>query len=374
MQITKLNLNYFKNYIQEEFYFSERVNVFTGNNGTGKTNVLDAIYYLSFTKSYFNPLDSQNINNDSEYFQISGTYKNALSSSDEVSCAIQRNERKRFKLNKKEYGRMADHIGLFPLVIISPLDSSMIYGGSEERRRYIDGVISQFDKAYLEVLLDYNKVLQQRNAFLKYLTKNPSADSSQLEIWDDKLSFLGEEIHAKRKVFLDEFIPIIREFYSFISEEKEHVGIVYRSHLNEGKMIDFLKENRKKDITLGHSSTGIHRDDLVFTINDFPLKKYGSQGQQKSFLVALKLAQFEFTKNKKGFKPLLLLDDIFDKLDIFRVEQLMKLVSRNEFGQIFITDTNRSRIERVFEGIAIQPKIFEIENGKIQGNGAEEKA
>ena len=374
MQITKLSLNFFKNYTQENFLFSERVNIFTGNNGAGKTNALDAIYYLSFTKSYFNPLDSQNINNDSDYFQISGVYKNTLSSSDEVSCAIKRNEHKRFKLNKKEYSRMADHIGLFPLVIISPMDSTMIYGGSEERRRYIDGVISQFDKAYLDVLLDYNKVLQQRNAFLKYLAENRSADNSQLEIWDEKLAFLGEEIHIKRKLFLDEFIPIISNFYNFISEEKERVGIAFRSHLNEGKMIELLKENRQKDLALRHSSIGIHRDDLVFTINDFPLKKYGSQGQQKSFLIALKLAQFEYTKNKKGFKPLLLLDDIFDKLDIFRVEQLMKLVSRNEFGQIFITDTNKSRIERVFEGIKVQPKIFEIEYGKIQEDGEKEKA
>lgn len=369
MQITKLELNFFKNYIQEEFRFSDRVNVFTGNNGAGKTNILDAIYYLSFTKSYFNSLDNQNINNDSEYFQISGIYKNALSSSDEVSCALKRNERKRFKLNKKEYGRMADHIGLFPLVIISPIDSTMIYGGSEERRRYIDGVISQFDKAYLDVLLGYNKVLQQRNSFLKYLSENKSADSSQLEIWDNKMAFLGEEIHNKRKLFLDEFIPIIREFYRFISGGKENVGIEYRSHLNEGKMIDKLIENRRKDLALRHSSIGIHRDDLVFTIDNYPLKKYGSQGQQKSFLVGLKLAQFEFTKTKKGYKPLLLLDDIFDKLDIFRVQQLMKLVSRNEFGQIFITDTNRNRIERVFEGLEVQPKIFEIDNGKIQLNG-----
>jgi DNA replication and repair protein RecF len=365
MQLNKLSVNYFKNYEEEEIEFSERVNVFTGSNGVGKTNLLDAVYYLSFTKSYFNSIDSQNINHNSDYFMIKGVYKNSFDGTDTVSCAVKRNERKHFKLNGKEYGRMADHIGVFPLVIISPHDSNMIYGGSEERRKYIDGVISQFDKAYLDILLDYNKVLNQRNAFLKYLAENRSADSSQLDIWDEKMAFLGEEIHRKRKEFLDEFIPVVREFYSFISQDKEITGIDYRSHLNDGDFRELLKESRGRDMMLRHSSTGVHRDDTVFTINGYPLRKFGSQGQQKSFLVALKLAQFDYTKNKKGFKPLLLLDDVFDKLDIYRVEQMMKLVSRNEFGQIFITDTNRSRIERVFEGIEVKPRIFEIESGKV---------
>jgi DNA replication and repair protein RecF len=200
---------------------------------------------------------------------------------------------------------------------------------------------------------------------LKYLDENRSAVSSQLDIWDEKLAFLGEEIPRKRKEFLDEFIPVVREFYSFISQDKEITGIDYRSHLNDGDFRELLKESRGRDMMLRHSSTGVHRDDTVFTINGYPLRKFGSQGQQKSFLVALKLAQFDYTKNKKGFKPLLLLDDVFDKLDIYRVEQMMKLVSRNEFGQIFITDTNRSRIERVFEGIEVKPRIFEIESGKV---------
>ena len=366
MQINKLTINYFKNYGEEEFDFSPKVNVLTGNNGAGKTNVLDALYYLSFTKSYFNTIDNQNINYNSDYFLIKGVYKNNLDSIDTVSCAVKAGERKRFKLNDKEYGRMADHIGLIPLVIITPVDSSLVYGGSEERRRYIDGVISQFDKAYLDVLLNYNKVLQQRNAFLKYMAENRIGDNSQLEIWDEKMAFLGEEIHRKRKEFLDEFIPVIRDFYAFIAQDKELTGIEYRSHLNNLSMSEILKQNLSKDLGLRYTTAGIHRDDILFTVNNHPLRKFGSQGQQKSFLVALKLAQFQYTKDKKGFKPLLLLDDIFDKLDIYRVEQMMKLVSRNEFGQIFITDTNRSRIEKVFGSIEVKPRIFEIEDGRIK--------
>ncbi|OIP01549.1 MAG: DNA recombination protein RecF [Bacteroidetes bacterium CG2_30_33_31] len=365
MQINKLSLNYFKNYLEEEFEFSKKVNIFTGNNGAGKTNVLDAIYYLSFTKSYFNSIDNQNINHGSKYFMINGTYNNSLDTVDTVNCAVQQNERKRFRLNKKEYSRMADHIGAFPLVIISPMDINMIFGGSEDRRKYIDSVISQFDKTYLDILLSYNKVLLQRNAFLKILSENKNTEISQLDIWDEKFAFLGNEIYAKRKQFLIDFIPMIRNYYGFISLENEKAGIEYLSHLSEGDFLSLLKENRNKDIMMRYSNVGIHRDDLIFTLDNFTLKKYGSQGQQKSFLVALKLSQFEYTKLKKGFKPLLLLDDIFDKLDFIRIQQMMKLVSRNEFGQIFITDTNRSRIEKVFEGIDVEIKIFEIDNAKI---------
>jgi len=241
----------------------------------------------------------------------------------------------------------------------------MIYGGSDERRKYIDGVISQFDKQYLDTLLNYNKVLQHRNALLKVMGLNQTTDSSTLDIWNQKMCFLGSQIYEKRKIFLEKFIPIIAHYYKFISNEHEEVGIEYRSQLNEAEFCDLLNERFQKDLALRHSSAGIHRDDLIFTINNFPLRKYGSQGQQKSFLVALKIAQFEYTKNIKGFKPLLLMDDVFDKLDYKRVEQLMKLVSLNEFGQIFVTDTNKERVERIFKDINVPINIFNIEEGEI---------
>jgi DNA replication and repair protein RecF len=369
MQLNSLKINYFKNYSEESFVFSSKVNIFTGSNGAGKTNILDAIYYLSFTKSFFNVMDSSNVNTHSDYFLVSGEYKNALDGIDNVSCAFKINDRKHFKINNKEYSRMADHVGLFPLVIISPFDSNLINGGGEERRKYIDGVISQFDKAYLELLLDYNKVLQQRNAYLKYLFENRNSDPLQLDIWDEKLVFIGNQIHQKRELFLKEFIPIVKEFYAFITRNSEPVNLEYRSQIYDIAYSDLILNNRNRDISSGYTNGGVHRDDIVLFINGLDVRKFASQGQQKSFVVALKLAQFEYTKIKKGYKPLLLLDDIFDKLDIHRIEQLMKLVSRNEFGQIFITDTNTDRVVKIFNAIEVEPTIYEIENGKISNGG-----
>lgn len=370
MQLNSLKINYFKNYSQEEFNFTGKVNVFTGKNGSGKTNILDAIYYLSFTKSYFNPSDTGNVNINSDYFLLQGEYKNAMDGNDMVSCAFKIGDRKHFKLNNKEYGRMADHVGLFPLVIISPSDSNLIHGGGDERRKYMDGVISQFDKSYLDLLLDYNKILQQRNSYLKYLYENRRKDSLQLDIWDEKLVETGNEIYFKRKSFLEAFIPMIKQFYAFITNENELVDLDYKSQLLEGDFMEMVLQNRQKDKAVGHTTVGVHRDDIELIINNLQVRRFASQGQQKSFVVALKLAQFEYTKLKKGYKPLLLLDDIFDKLDYNRIAQLMKLVSRNEFGQIFITDTNTERVLNIFQTIGVKPKLYEIDYGKkISENG-----
>lgn len=366
MQINKLHLSNFKNYSEAEFEFSDRINIFTGENGAGKTNILDAIYYLSFCKSYFNPIDSQNIRHETDYFAIKGHFLNQSESEDIVLCSVKRNDKKKISLNKKEYERFADHIGNFPLVIISPSDSQMIYEGGDERRRYMDSVISQFDKNYLEQLIGYNKILQQRNAVLKQLADNRNQDMTILDVWDEQLVRYAAYIYKTRNEFLEEFIPVMREYYGFISNEKEKVSIEYKSQLTNKDFLQELKFNRKKDIAFGHTTIGIHRDDIQFVINYFPLRKYGSQGQQKSFLVALKLAQFEYTFKKKGFKPIVLLDDIFDKFDIHRVEQLMKLVSKNQFGQIFITDTNKERIDKIFEKIEVEVKTFLMVNGKIE--------
>ena len=365
MKLDELLINNYKNNKDSLLKFSPKVNIFVGDNGAGKTNVLDAIYYLSFCKSPFNTLDSSNILHGEAHFVLRGEYTNHEQGSDKVHISFAKSDRKKIKRNDKEYDKIADHIGEFPLVIISPMDASLIIGGSEERRKYIDGVISQFDRHYLNTLLSYNKVLQQRNALLKGMVTNRSNDFSFLEILDAQLCEYGDQIHKKRTEFLLEFIPLIKEYYTFISNEKEKAGIRYKSQLKDNDFRNLLKENHQRDLTLRHTSIGIHRDDLVFELDKYSIKKSGSQGQQKSFLIALKIAQFEYMRNKKGYKPLLLLDDIFDKLDYKRVHQLMNLVSRNEFGQIFITDTNKERVEGIFSEIDVEKHIYNVSEGEI---------
>ncbi len=365
MQLERLYLNNFKNNRESKLILSPRINIFVGENGAGKTNILEAIYYLSFCKSPFNPTDKQNIMHNENYFMLRGEYLLKKESKEIVNISFKVGERKKIKRNEKEYDRISDHIGEFPLVMISPSDSKLIYGASEDRRKYIDGVISQFDHNYLHTLLNYNKILQQRNSYLKANANSSTIDHSLLDIFDEKLSIYGEEVHKKRHAFLISFIPLVQNYYLFISNEKERADIRYKSQLKDANFLNLLKNNRQRDLILRHSSIGIHRDDIEFMLNDFPIKRYGSQGQQKSFLIALKIAQFEYTYKKKNYKPLLLLDDIFDKLDIYRVKQLMKLVSRNEFGQIFVTDTNEERIHTIFEKIDVVKNIFMVNQGEI---------
>jgi len=360
MYLRKIALVNFKNYQKAEFTFSEKINCLVGNNGAGKTNLLDAIHYLSFCKSSFNPVDSQNINHGEDYFSIAGNYIRNDDSTDSVQCIQKRNHRKKFLVNKKEYDRLADHIGSFPLVMISPYDRDLINDGSEIRRKYIDSVISQFDRIYLDDLINYQKALFQRNTLLKSFAERQSFDAALLEPWDEHLIRLGKQIHARRKDFLQRFIPIFRHYFSFISCADEVVDINYQSDLNTNEFPVLLAGALPRDRAAQFTTVGIHKDDLEFMISGHPVKKTGSQGQQKSFVVAIKLAQFDHTRNIKGFKPILLLDDIFDKLDDLRVEQLVKLVSENNFGQVFITDTSKDRICRIFDAAAIDHKIFEI--------------
>lgn len=368
MYLNKLSISNFKNYGQAELKFSRKINCFAGNNAAGKTNMLDALYYLSFCKSYFNSVDSQNILHDTDYFAIHGTYHNESETDDLVSCVQKRGHKKSFKLNKKEYDRLADHIGKFPLVMISPYDRDLINDGSEARRKYIDGVISQFDKVYLDHLISYNKVLLQRNTLLKHFAEQRRFDEVSLQVWDEKLAELGTQLYEKRKEFLEAFNPVFEEYYQFLSGGKEHVEIVYESQLSERSLGQLLKESVGKDRQVRYTTTGIHKDDLLFRINNYPVKKFGSQGQQKSFVIAVKLAQFEYTRRIKKFKPILLLDDIFDKLDDHRVQQVIKLVSEDKFGQVFITDTQRQRIENIFKDHDIEHSIFEVVNGTVLEN------
>jgi len=364
MYLKNLKLAFFKNYPEAEFNFSGKINCFIGDNGAGKTNILDAIYYLSFCKSYFNLVDSQNIKHDEDFFSIHGKYLVNGNSGDEVSCIQKRNHKKKFIHNDKEYDRLSDHIGKYPLVMISPYDRDLINEGSETRRKYIDSVISQFDKLYLDDLIQYNKALLQRNNLLKSFAEKHYFDHSALEIWDQQLIKYGEKIHSTRKEFISEFVPLFQEYFKFISNAKETVNINYESQLNQRSLEELLATSIEKDRALRYTSNGIHKDDLLLQIEKFPVKKFGSQGQQKSYVIAIKLAQFEYTKKIKGYKPILLLDDIFDKLDDNRVKQIIRLVSDNSFGQVFITDTQQERIEKIFKQVDIDHKIFLISNGE----------
>lgn len=365
MYLKKLILNNFKNCEDASLMFSEKINCFIGDNGAGKTNILDGIYYLSFCKSYFNNIDSQNILHGRDFFAIHGTYSKNGDQKDKISCIQKPSQKKSFRINSKEYERLADHIGLFPLVMISPYDRDLINEGSELRRKYIDGVISQFDRIYLDNLLNYNKALSHRNALLKRFAETSTFNRGTLEIWDKQLLEYGKEIFRKREEFVKALIPIFQKYFEEISGGRENVDINYDSMLHGRQLDELLAVSVDKDRAVRHTTCGVHKDDLVFSIEGFPLKKFGSQGQQKSFVIALKLAQFEFTKSLKGFKPILLFDDIFDKLDDHRVAHIISMVSHNNFGQVFITDTQKVRIEKLFEQSEIDHKIFRVSEGKV---------
>lgn len=367
MIIEHLELANFKNYQHAELSFSDKVNCFLGPNGAGKSNLLDALYYLSFCKSYFNPLDSQNIRKNEVFFRISGRYRKNGKTPDDLQVLMQKNQRKQVKKHNKEYERLTDHIGLYPMVIITPSDVDLIHEGSGARRKFIDGIISQFDKTYLDHLMSYNKAVQQRNALLKRLAEAGSRDPASIDVWDRKMIDLAPEIYRRRREFLDQFIPVFEKYYRFIAGSDEKAGLHYESQLSHQPMEDLLKKNFDKDYVLKYTSTGVHKDDFIFSINESSLKKFGSQGQKKSFIIAAKLAQFEKIRDIKGFKPIILLDDIFDKLDEHRVHQMMVLVSENNFGQIFLTDTDKERVESIFSNIGTDTRLFDIKNGEITG-------
>ena len=363
MWLKQLSVLNFKNYAEATLHFAPEVNAFTGANGAGKTNLLDALHYVSLCKSFFNPVDSQQIRQGADWFMVQGEFDKE-GQSDTVACSLKRNQKKQFKKNKKAYTRLADHIGLFPLVMVSPNDSSIVADGSEERRRFIDNVISQTDLSYLDGLIAYNRCLMQRNSLLKQAAKSGPLDGGLLEVLNLQLVELGMPIFEKRQAFMAEFIPEFNTHYQFLTDTAESVSLVYESQLIDGVFAELLEQQLERDRMLERTTVGIHKDDLAFSIHgDMPLKKFGSQGQQKSFLVALKLAQYSFLHRKKGFKPLLLLDDIFDKLDDKRTRKLMQMVSEDDFGQIFLTDTDSGRINRIFEEINRKVRVFEIRNG-----------
>jgi DNA replication and repair protein RecF len=359
MILNTLSLVNYKNFESQVFDFDAKINCFVGANGIGKTNALDAIYHLAFGKSYFNPIALQNINHNAEFFVVDGNFtKNERT--EKIIVSLKRGQKKIIKRNSKAYEKFSEHIGFVPLVIISPADRDLIIEGSDTRRKFIDSVISQSDKSYLTQLISYNKVLAQRNALLKYFALNNTFNADTLAIYNEQLHTYGTDIFKKRDEFLKTFIPIFKERYEAISQSKEVIDLKYKSDLFDGDLIELLNKNINKDKALQYSSVGTHKDDLVFLIDGFPIKKFGSQGQQKSFLIALKLAQFDFIKQQSGVSPILLLDDIFDKLDENRVAQIISLVDNDHFGQIFISDTHAERTEDVIKQIHQSYKIFKL--------------
>lgn len=359
MHLKTLNLINYKNFKNQTFEFNSKVNCFVGSNGVGKTNILDAIYHLSFGKSYFNPIASQNIKHGEDFFVVDGRYSKDLKE-EKIIVSLKKGGKKVIKRNSKSYNRFSDHIGLLPLVIISPVDRDLITEGSDLRRKFIDGVISQNDKIYLDQIIRYNKILFQRNSLLKQFYLSRTFDHDTIEIYDEQLSKIGNLIFNKRKEFLELFSPIFFEKYSIISNNKEKVNLNYKSQLKNHRLQDLLISNIEKDKVLQYTSVGTHKDDIEFMIGNYPIKKFGSQGQQKSFLIALKLAQYEVLKAKSGNSPILLLDDIFDKLDSKRVKQIIKMVNDSNFGQLFISDTDAKRTENVVKSAHDNYEIFKL--------------
>ena len=368
MHLENLHLINFKNYEEAEIQLSDGINCFVGNNGAGKTNILDAVHYLSICKSYMNVIDKQNIRFDQPFFSIQGQWHKD-DAKIAIHCAVKVGSKKVFKRNKKEYEKLADHIGQFPAVMISPYDRDLISEGSELRRRWMDGIISQFDRRYLDSIQKYAKVIAQRNALLKNMAEHRMFDRESIEIWDHQMIELGLDIFEKRKSFLNEFIPVFQKHYDAIGHVDEEVHLVYKSQLSDALFVDLLKQYEKKDAYTRYSNAGVHRDDLVFQIKGHPVKKFGSQGQQKSFIIALRLAQYEWLKSHLNTQPVLLLDDIFDKLDHTRVERLMKLVSDQFFGQVLVTDTDIERVEKIFSESNLECKVFQVEECSVSELG-----
>nr|WP_294774457.1 DNA replication and repair protein RecF [uncultured Flavobacterium sp.] len=359
MFLKRISVLNYKNFSDATFEFDTKINCFVGKNGIGKTNLLDAIYHLANGKSYFNPLAVQNIKHGEEFFVVDGEFeKNERS--EQILCSLKKGQKKILKRNSKLYEKFSDHIGFIPLVIISPADRDLIIEGSETRRKFMDSVISQLDNTYLQQLIQYQKIISQRNALLKYFALNHVFEKETLSIYNEQLDVLGKAIFNKREKFLTEFIPIFNKYHQDITQSAETVQLVYQSDLFEKDTLTLLEENLSKDRALQYTSVGVHKDDLSFEIDHFPIKKFGSQGQQKSFLIALKLAQFDFVKKQSGEKPILLFDDIFDKLDEFRVSKIIEMVNNEEFGQLFISDTHPERTENIVKTTHQSYKIFNL--------------
>lgn len=360
MRLKKLSLINFKNLAQQDIELEPSINCFVGDNGTCKTNIVDAIHYLAMCKSALGMSDSQCVLHGEEFFVVDGAFENEEGRKEQVVCSYKRGNQKVIKRNDKAYERFSDHMGLIPTVIVSPADSMLISDSAEERRKYINAFISQFDRDYLAAMIRYNGALAERNKYLKI-----GSDEQMLLIYDMQLASAAEKIYERRKEMIEKLLPAVAEYYKILSGDRETVSLAYRTDLEEGELTELLLKSREKDLILGHTTVGIHRDDIHFTIGDVPLRKYGSQGQQKSFIIALKLAQYQIIAEQTGKSPILLLDDVFDKLDESRVAELITLVASDSFGQIVITDCSHERMERLLQNSGTEYKLFDVTYGKI---------
>ena len=363
MILEKLSILNYKNLEEAQLELSPGINCLIGQNGMGKTNVLDAIYFLSMCKSANCSQDQMVLRHGADFMMVQGQYVKEDGTPEEISCGLKKGQKKTFRRSKKAYQRLAEHIGLIPVVLVSPADQMLIAGGSEERRRFMDMMISQCDLPYLDSLVRSNKALQQRNALLK-MEEEPDIDL--LCMWEEMMAREGEFIYAKRKAYVEAFTPCFQEFHDHISMGREKVELHYTSHGERGPLLETIQRDRHKDRAVGYSLHGIHKDDLEMTLGGYPLKREGSQGQSKTYLIALKLAQFDFLhRTGSHTAPILLLDDIFDKLDANRVEQIVKLVSGGNFGQTFVTDTNREHLDSILRNGEGNYRLFHVEIGII---------
>lgn len=361
--LKRLSVLQFRNHREAELELGRQVNCLVGPNGTGKTNLLDAVHYLCMCKSYFEAQDLHQVLHGEEWFLVKGVMEGA-DGPDELSCAVRKGQRKVFKRNHKEYERLADHVGRYPAVMITPYDGQLVLEGSEVRRRFLDGLISQFDRPYLEHLIRYNRALAQRNLLLKQT--QGQLDRAMAEPWDEQLVVHGEAVHAVRMAFMADIAPLVVSHYRGIASGPESVGLQYKSDLEGAGMREVLERNWQRDLAAQYSTGGIHKDDLLFLIGDRPLRKFGSQGQQKTFLIALKLAQFDLTASRTGMKPVLLLDDIFDKIDPQRMRHLLRLLGDGRFGQVIITDTDAQRMRNALEGAGLDTRFFLLDHQGIK--------
>tara|TARA_Y100000816_G_scaffold88392_1_gene60896 strand:+ start:2822 stop:3910 length:1089 start_codon:yes stop_codon:yes gene_type:complete len=357
--LKKISIINYKNIVDKEYNLDPKINCFVGNNGVGKTNILDSIYHLALGKSYFNLRNDQLINKNEDFMVIDGLF-DLNGKKENIICSIKRGDKKNLKRNGKTYKKFSNHIGLIPVVLISPYDNDLINEGSSERRKFIDSIISQNNKEYLINLIAYSRVIQNRNSLLKQYNKSVDFDLDTIKIYDDQIIKLSEPIFMARKNFFNDFKDLVIEKYDQISENQEKISIEYKSDLFDSEIKNLIENSFQKDVILQYTSSGIHKDDFIFNLDGSRIKKFGSQGQQKSFLIALKLAQFEYLKNKTGNSPILLLDDIFDKLDLIRVKRIVEIVNSTNFGQLFLSDTDRERIEKVLSSLNLSSKIFDV--------------
>ena len=357
--LKKISIINYKNILEKEFELDPKINCFVGDNGVGKTNILDAVYHLSMGKSYFNVKNDKLINKGKDYMLVDGVFE-LNNKNESIVFSLKIGEKKVLKRNGKPYKKFSNHIGLIPVVLISPYDNDLINEGSSERRKFIDSIISQNDKEYLINLIAYTRVIQNRNRLLKQYNRSVDFDLDTIKVYDDQIYKLSEPIFKARNKFIKEFTPLVLEKYKHISDDKEKISIEYKSDLINNHIENLIKDSFQKDVILQYTSVGLHKDDFVFNIDENRIKRFGSQGQQKSFLIALKLAQFDYLKNETGNSPILLMDDIFDKLDLMRVKRIVEIVNSTNFGQLFLSDTDKERIEKVLSSLNLSSKIFEV--------------